>query len=485
MYLKTKIFSTIWLFSLFCFLISVLPVAALTISEEEELGEEFLKQVKQAYRFVDDPFVDDYINRLGRRLVAAFPEQPFHFRFYVIDNAVYNAFATPGGYVFVHSGLISAMTSEEELAGILSHEIAHVYCRHISERIEKSKTLSLATLAGITAGLFLGSSALAIGSAAAGQAAGLAYSRQDERQADEIGVQYLAAAGYSAEGLLAVLKKINEKHWFTEQEVPTYLTTHPGTEDRIVYIDTLLASDRYRPGQPRTEDNKTDFQMAHTIVTASCGDSDTALKHMQLRLDQNSADPLNNFGYALALSRKARHEEAIGYLKKALEKQPAHPQIMTALAIEYMLTGYSDKALETFKNTPQTTYWDFKKQLYWSQAAEETGHMDECISILEALVKKTPDYLDAYYALGMAYGRSNNDAKAHYYLGRYYYEIENFKNAMFHLQKAHDLSTDPEIKKDTEEKMKEIKKEGRRSPKTTAPDSLSAHPVPQRSSGKF
>ncbi|MEW6077611.1 MAG: M48 family metalloprotease [Thermodesulfobacteriota bacterium] len=475
MYLKTKIFSTVWLVTLFCFLVSAVPVSALTIAEEKELGEEFLKQVKQVYRFVDDPFVDDYINRLGRRLLAAFPEQSFDYRFYVIDNAVYNAFAAPGGYVFVHSGLINAMGSEDELAGILSHEIAHVYCRHISERIEKSKKLSLATLAGITAGLFLGSGALAIGSAAAGQAAGLAYSRQDERQADEIGVQYLAAAGYSAEGLLLMLKKINEKHWFTEQEVPTYLTTHPGTEERIVYIDTLLASDRYRPGQPPAENTAADFKMAHTIVTASSGDSEISLKQMKIRLDQNDKDPLNDFGYALALSRKARHEEAIGYLKKALEKQAAHPQILTTLAIEYVLTGYYDKAMETFKKVPQTPYWDFKKQLYWSQAAEETGHMDECISILEALIKKTPDYIDAYYALGMAYGKSNNEAKAHYYLGRYYYEIDHFKNAMFHLQKAHDLTTDPEIKKDTEEKIKEVKKEGRRSPRTE-PESFTARP---------
>ena len=97
--------------------------------------------------------------------------------------------------------------------------------------------------------------------------------------------------------------------------------------------------------------------------------------------------------------------------------------------------------------------------------------MDECIAILEALIKKTPDYLDAYYALGMAYGKNNNDAKAHYYIGRYYYEIDNPRNALFHLQKAHELTSDPEIKKELEEKIKDMKKEGRRPSKTADPDS--------------
>ncbi len=466
MYPQTKFFPVLTLIITGLFLLSVTttPVRALTVSEERELGDEFVKHAREAYAFVDDPFVNDYINRLGQKLVAAFPAQPFDFNFYIIKNPVYNAFAAPAGHVFIHSGLISAMDSESELAGILAHEIAHVYCRHISEKIEKSKKLSLATLAGITAGIFLGSGALAIGSAAAGQAASLAYSRQDEQQADQIGVQYMAAANYNAQGLLTMLKKIKDKHWFTELEVPTYLTTHPGTDERIVYIDSMLASDRYRPRQPQTPENEADFRLAWTIITATCDDADLALKQMKARIDRDDKDALAHLGYALALSRKARHAEAIAHLYTALDENVFVPQILTTLGITYVLTGNYEKALKILEDIPETPYWDYKKQFFQAEAAENTGQPEKSIALLEDIISKKPDYYNAVYALGMIYGRHEQPSQAHYYLGLYYHNIKDPKNAMFHLQKALDLTDDPERKKEIKDLMTSSGKDNRRTP---------------------
>ena len=459
---KTKFLKITALMTLICFSVSVGPTAALTISEERDLGREFIKHARQAYLFVEDPFVNDYINRLGQRLVAAFPEQPFIFHFYVINNPVYNAFAAPGGYVFVHSGLISAMETEEELAGILSHEIAHVYCRHLSERIDQSKMLSLATLAGITAGIFLGSGALAIGSAAAGQAAGLAYSRQDERQADQVGVQYLAAAGYSARGLLTMLKKIKEKHWFSEQEMPTYLTTHPGTEERIIYIDTLLASDRYRPENQQQTAVNNEFSMARIIIAATCDDVDIALNQIKSRLERDQEDALAHFGYALALSRKARHQEAIAHLQMALQGKIFPSRIATALGVEYVLAGYYDKAMQLFETTTPPPYRDDRRQLYWAEAAEKTGQTEKSIALLEDLIDKKSDLPEAVYALGMVYGKNDRPDKAHYYLGLYYYDLHDQKNALFHLEKALELTSDPGERKNIQDLIQTTKKEGGR-----------------------
>ena len=210
------------LFVLVMILAWSMPAHAISIKEEEDLAREFLRVVSNHYELVEDPLILDYVVGVGRRILSKMPAQPFTYHFYVIRDEVYNAFALPAGHIFVNSGLLATMNSEDELAGILSHEIAHVVCRHISQRIERSKTINVATMAGMLAGILLGAStgnadamqALTIGSAAAGQTAALAYSREDEAQADQIGLNYLYSAGYSAEGLLAILKKIRSKRWF-------------------------------------------------------------------------------------------------------------------------------------------------------------------------------------------------------------------------------------------------------------------------------
>ncbi|MBT8356680.1 MAG: M48 family metalloprotease, partial [Deltaproteobacteria bacterium] len=218
-----------------------IPKAALSITaaEEEELSREFMKVIYKKLKFVEDPVIVNYVNKIGKKIVSILPPQPFNYRFYVIEEDIFNAFATPAGHIFIYSGLMAAMENEEELAGILGHEIAHVFCRHISQKIDRSKKISIATLAGIAAGIFLGAegagevgSAVVVGSMAAGQSMTLAYSREDERQADQIGLNYLTKAGYTGYGLLSVFKKIRSKHWFGPEQIPTYLTTHPAPEDR-------------------------------------------------------------------------------------------------------------------------------------------------------------------------------------------------------------------------------------------------------------
>ncbi|MFZ0134742.1 MAG: M48 family metallopeptidase, partial [Desulfobacterales bacterium] len=177
------------------------PAAGITIKEEEELGREFLTYLNLQMEIIDDPLIVAYVNSIGKKILAKVPPQPFPYHFYVVDQQIYNAFATPAGHVFIYSGLMAAMDNEDELAGILAHEISHVTARHISQKIERSKLISIATLAGVAAGMLLGAAgggqaagALTMGSMAAGQSASLAFSRENEVQADQIGMGYLTDA---------------------------------------------------------------------------------------------------------------------------------------------------------------------------------------------------------------------------------------------------------------------------------------------------
>ncbi|MBW2369030.1 MAG: M48 family metalloprotease, partial [Deltaproteobacteria bacterium] len=160
-----------------------MPVCAITITDEEKLGRQFIKEVRRYFDLVTDAYIDRYINELGQRLLKAFPPQQLTYHFYVINQPVFNAFAGPGGHVFINSGLLEAMDSDAELAGILGHEIAHVSSRHISQKIGRAGKIQMVTLAGLVAGILLGAggggdvaSALTVGSLAAGQSLSLAYS---------------------------------------------------------------------------------------------------------------------------------------------------------------------------------------------------------------------------------------------------------------------------------------------------------------------
>jgi predicted Zn-dependent protease len=180
-------------------------VFGITIKEEEDLSRQMMAAIYNYFDIIDDPVVVNYVNDIGQRILATLPQQPFRYQFHVIKADVYNAFATPAGHIFVYTGLIDAMEEEEELAGIIGHEIAHVYCRHISQKIERQKKMGWASLAGIAAGVLLGvggageaAQAVTMGSQAATQSAELAYGRGDEMQADQFGVELITGAGYNA-----------------------------------------------------------------------------------------------------------------------------------------------------------------------------------------------------------------------------------------------------------------------------------------------
>ncbi len=437
----------------------------LTISEEKELGREFLKQARQNYRIIQDPFIQHYINTLGEKLVQAFPDPLFEYRFFVIQENTYNAFAAPGGYVFINSGLIGAMETEKELAGILTHEIAHVNCRHISERIEKSKKVSLATLAGLAVSVLLGGvtgipgNAVAIGSAASGQAAMLAYSREDERQADQLGLKYLCQAGYHPEGLVTVLKKIKAKAWIDAGDFPTYLSTHPGVNERIAYLDTLMRTNRFAACDQAANTEENDFAVMHTKIIAEYSDETLATQKFQVRLRENAEDTLAHYGYGLVLARKSHYIEAVQHFQAALRENAFNPHILKDLGQTYFLAGQYEKALGILKNIPEENFYDPIQQFYLARTMGELGQPEKSAALLKELINEKPEFSLAFYHLGKTYGKQKQMTEAHYYLGLYYQKIGEGKNARFHLEKALKRSVDPEKKKEIETILDTLKKE--------------------------
>ena len=192
--------------------------AEFTFEDEKKLGKELYDKLNRSDLLLKEARVATYINDLGQKILAQSNKKvPFDFRFSVVKGSAINAFATPGGYVYVNAGTIILADNECELAGVVAHEIAHVNARHIAEMIEKQKKMSFATLAAILAGAVLGGGGAAtealIGMSLATSATlSLKYSRENEEEADRLGMQYLVAAGYDPRGMLDFMKIMKNTH---------------------------------------------------------------------------------------------------------------------------------------------------------------------------------------------------------------------------------------------------------------------------------
>jgi len=443
----------------------------ITIQQEEELSREFMDYVRRQFRIVEDPYIDRYVNDLGRKLLKQFSPQPFTYHFYVVEQDVYNAFAGPGAQIFMYTGLIEAMESESELAGILCHEISHVSCRHISENIERSGKIQIGTLAGVLAGILLGgsgsgevASALTIGSIAAGQSVFLAYSREDEQQADEVGIKAQIGAGYPVEGLVTMLAKIKAKDWYG-RDIPSYLGTHPGVEDRIVYLSRFIniKSEAGPVSFPKVSEDA--FSRVHTRVLALYGDSEKAATQFEAMAGKAPESFLPDYGMGLLAFRQGNLKEANAYLKKALEKNAFDSYLLADLGQNYFQEGDFPAARKILESAVSMDSENLECRLLLGQTRLAMGDFSEAQSIFERLLVDDPDYAKALKSLGEAFDKQGRSAEALYYLGLSYLKTNDVEKAVFNLKRARGEAGEEGLQKKIDDALTQAENEERKGKK--------------------
>lgn len=215
-------------------------IALVSESQEIQIGREAAQEVEQSIGLVPDQALQDYVHRIGARLAdrSERPGLPWTFR--VVDDATPNAFALPGGYIFVTRGLLGLVNSEAELASVLGHEIAHVTARHSVTQITRAQLAQLGLGVG---SIFFPGAAQQLGGLASGglQLLFLRYGRDAERQADELGFRYARSEGYDVREMADVflaLQRVGEAQG--QSPLPTWLATHPGPAERIQAVQARL-----------------------------------------------------------------------------------------------------------------------------------------------------------------------------------------------------------------------------------------------------
>ena len=390
-----------------------------TIKDEVELGKQIRASVRSSLPIVDDPEVQAYVDSLLKRIMAAAPPQPFDFSISVVRHNAINAFAAPGGNLFLFTGLILVMEHEAEVVGVLSHEVAHATQRHIASRIAQMQKVSLLSLAGALLGGFLGGdagSALAVGSLAAGQSAQLHYSRADETDADHVGMRYFTKAGYPPRGMVGAFEKIRRQQWLIGSNIPSYLSTHPAIQDRIQSMSVRVQSMPAQIQNRKNDDVK--FKRIQTLIRARFSDSDQAMAAFNKQVQEKGPQRcLALMGQGIVHSRNNRINDASLAFDNALSCAPREPLIAREAGIFHYQRGSRDKATALLTQALQLNSDDHMARFYYARLQADGGDFKKAQENYRRILIALPEDSDVHFFLAQALGRNKQMFKAYLHMG--------------------------------------------------------------------
>jgi predicted Zn-dependent protease len=318
--------------------------ATLTPQVERRIGESIVREIRfRDPTYIDDPEIADYLGGLGARLTQGGSGARHDFEFFAMRDHAINAFALPGGFVGVHTGLLNAAETESELAAVLAHEIAHVTQRHIARMFGREQQMQMPMLVALAAAILLSRSRpdLAAGAVVGAQAgavqAQLAYTRDFEREADRTGLQALEAGGFDVRAMASFFEKMQRSMRVSDDgTMPGYLRTHPLNVERIADAQNKAAALPYRQHLDSPE-----FQLVRAKLRAEAGEARDAVTQFQdaVRERRYVSEVAARYGLASALLRARRPQEADAEVAHLRAAGAAGPMIDTLAARAKLALG--------------------------------------------------------------------------------------------------------------------------------------------------
>ncbi len=310
----------------------------LSEKQEREIARSIMRDLYSSPNYLADAEIEAYLNNLGRRLAAESSASGRSLTFFTMHDSSINAFALPGGYIGVHTGLLQSAESESELAGVLAHEIAHVSQEHLSRMIAQHEQSYLPSLAALAVAVLAARANANAGSAAiaASQALSLQsqldFTREHEREADRIGLDILTRANFDPRGMSGFFTRLQRANRLYDNNAPDYLRTHPLNSQRIADMDGRVERMPYK--QVRDSD---EFHFMRARLIAMSGTADDAVNRLRDQV-QNRKAPLqaaNHYGLSLALARQHKLVEAEKELASAMKesKSPVLSSLQAELKI--------------------------------------------------------------------------------------------------------------------------------------------------------
>lgn len=394
------------------------------LSREQELqiGRSIYRSLVDTGRVMSDPEIQEYVQDVGMKLSSQAQDGDFRFKFFVVNDPAINAFALPGGYIGIHSGLLLATGSESELAGVLAHEISHVTQRHISRAVFANQRSSILTMAAMLGAILLGavggSSDVITGAIATAQGVAaqqqINFTRANEYEADRVGVGVLAAAGFDPMGMPVFFETLARQTGPLASQAPEFLRTHPVTVNRI-------AETRERAAALPHPDVRDAAGYAINRARVRVLSSPTPEKALEFFLGEKQDPKLagdlgTEYGIALVRMELGQFREARALFQGLLATNPGIIPFHTGLAGAELALGDRDAAFAAYekamglfpRNTPLT--------VRYAEALLAAGQPKKAHAILLDLLNNVPPTAEQVRLIALAASAAGDTADAHYYM---------------------------------------------------------------------
>jgi predicted Zn-dependent protease len=387
--------------------------------QERGVGQQSMYEIRADKSYLDDAEVADYLTQLGYKLIANSDAPSQEFEFFAINDPAINAFALPGGFVGVNTGLILTAQSESELASVLSHEIAHVTQHHIARLMAGQRYDSIASMAALAAAILASRSnpqaaqAAIVGVTANNLQRQLNFTRSFEQEADRIGLEMLEKSDFDTHAMPAFFERMQKGTRLLEGNAPSYLRTHPLTSERIADIGNRVQQMPFK-----LVADSLSFHLVRAKLLATEKSPQDAARYFRDALGpERFGNPTaQRYGLVLALQRQHRYAEALKEFAP-LDAQSADNPMLTRLAGQLRQANHQDKGILDFYRNAIQTFPQHRTLTYdYAALLLDKQRYDNALGLLEERIKSYPDDANLYDLQARAYAAKDKPQLAHHAL---------------------------------------------------------------------
>lgn len=402
---------------------------------ERKIGEQVMNSIRRDPDFIDDAVTLDFLNQFGGVLLSATPDARgdagYDYFFFAVRNPQLNAFALPGGFIGVHTGLVLAAQSESELASVLAHEIGHVSQRHIARMVGAQKKDALLPMVGMLLAALAARSSPDLAAAAMMGGTGLAAQRQlsfgrdAEREADRIGVNILNGGGFELNGMVAFFGRLQAAGRNRSDRVPSYLMTHPLTTERIADVEARI---RNLPYRQRVD--SIDFAFLKARLRVLQDDSPQGWRDAavvfgeQLKQGARASSLGARYGLAMIALRQrdpARALTLIDEIQAELQRSPTLSPVLKSLDIEVQMAGARPAQALALASEGRLRFpLSRALSMQYADALLANGKKDEAVTFLRDQAQLYRQDAAVHRTLARAYAQAGKQAQQHMALAEYY-----------------------------------------------------------------